>query len=372
MAKEVASTMDRSVLRIALVGTLIAAIGGCASSNTPVQPAAPFSGSATAATVFRRPDRPMAFAPRALASNAAKTSWLAPHAAQQNLLYVSDFTANAVDVYTYPKAALVGTLTGFYGPEGACTDANGNVWIASQDQFTIYEFAHGGTAPIQTLKQQNQLLVGCSVDPVDGTLAVDSFCEINSAFDCIDDGRVFVYADTKKAPKAYLISGMQFVYFCGYDTKGNLFVDGNQTSIGPFVLAELAKGSNAFKTISVDRTIYYPGGVQWDGTHLAVGDQEAGRELASSVHQLAISGSSAKVVSTTKLQGAMDVVQFWIQGSRIVAPDIQKGDDGDVRLFTYPAGGSPLHVIAGLSQPVGAAVSLAPTRNPSLQRRAVP
>src|SRR6202034_3377504 len=63
-------------------------------------------------------------------------------------------------------------------------------------------------------------------------------------------------------------------YFCGYDDEGNLFVDGlSAPGTGHFALAELPKGGSALKTITPNQYIGWPGGVQWDGKHVAIGDQ---------------------------------------------------------------------------------------------------
>lgn len=345
-------------------------LAGCGTTATSLQPGAQSPGGAPLGpAIARLGNRLIARLPSKFELNeAARSSWMAPDAKRHDLLYVSDGPNNVVDVYTYPKGKLVGTLGGFSWPEGECADAQGNVWITSQDQFEIFEYAHGGKTPIATITQQDQLLDGCSVDTTTGALAVDSLCQVH-AFECISYGSVFVYTNIKKPPTQYSDSNIGYVYFCGYDSNGNLFVDGEQPQNGPFQLAELPKGSSTFTNISLNRIIYYPGGVQWDGKYVAVGDQQAGDELTSSVHQIAVKGSTGTVVSTTKLEGTLDVVQFWIQGSRIVAPDIQKGNAGDVRLFSYPLGGVPLRVISGLSQPLGATVSLAQSV-PFLNRRA--
>jgi hypothetical protein len=285
-----------------------------------------------------------------------------PAAKQQNLMYITDFEKNVVDVYSYPAGKLVGSIGGFEGPEGACADATGNVWIADQNNFQIHEFAHGGTKPLTTLTLPNQLVDGCSFDPSSGALAVDTFCQV-SAYSCIANGSVFLYSNIKNQPKQYPVLDAVNVYFCGFDNKGNLFADAFETAgAGPFVLAELQKGSSSFQSISVNRPIYFPGGVQWDGTYLAVGDQQAGNELTSSVHQIAINGSTGTVVSTTKLQGVEDVVQFWIQGSTLVVPNIGLKDEADARLYGYPTGGSPSVIASGFGEPLGSAISLATTK----------
>lgn len=366
--------MVSSFRRIAFFGITLTFLAGCGTTATSLrpdsQPAQP-SSSGTALTrlgsqlLARRPSRfPI--------NRAAKSSWIAPSAQHQDLLYISDAANSTVDVYTYPKGKLIGALSGFSIPEGLCADARGNVWITSQDQYEILEYAHGGTTPIATITQQDQLLDGCSVDPSTGALAVDSLCQINAGFECVASGSVFVYTNIKKPPTQYTDSNIEYVYFCGYDSNGNLFIDGNQTANGPFELAELPKASNTFTNITLDRIIYYPGGVQWDGKYIAVGDQMAGDEFTSSVHQIAVKGSTGTVVGTTKLEGSDDVVQFWLQGSRVVAPDYEKTGASDVRLFKYPDGGVPIRVITGLLEPLGATVSLAQNGVPSRKLRATP
>jgi hypothetical protein len=367
--------MGYSLRRVVIFGITLILLAGCGMRETSLQPnIQPAEYGPTATALARLGNQLIARRPSEFELNeAAKSSWMAPNAKQQDLLYVSDAANNWVDVYTYPKGKLVGTLGGFSSPEGACTDARGNVWITSQRQNEILEFAHGGTTPIATLTQEDQLFDGCSVDTTTGTLAVDSFCQLSVA-ECVQPGSVFIYTNIKKPPKRYGDSNINLIYFCGYDSNGNLFVDGNQDGFDPPAeLAELPKGSSTFTNISLNRIIYFPGGVQWDGKYIAVGDQEAGGELTSSVHQIAVTGSTGTVVSTTKLEGTEDVVQFWIQGSRIVAPDIERTGANDVRLFKYPAGGVPVGVITGgLLEPYGATVSLAQKGVPSRNKGATP
>ena len=336
-------------------------LAGCGGIQSAVQPVASSRAFTFDRAAVAGPGRAFAARlsfPRA-ASDGARPTWMRPDAKAQDLLYVSDFPNNVVDVLSYPGGEQVGSLGGFHGPEGACTDAKGNVWIANQDAFEIVEYAHGGTSPIATLSLPQELIDGCSVDLATGTLAVDSYCEVSSNFTCIENGSVFVYTDTQKPPQQYSVVQARVVYFCGYDSHGDLFVDADQTGGDVFVLAELRSGASAFTAITLDRHIYYPGGVQWHGKYLAVGDQNAGNELTSSVHRVRVKGSRGTVVGTTKLEGVGDVVQFWIQGSTIVAPNIGEGEPSDVRLFDYPVGGTPTIVGGGFNQPIGSTVSLA-------------
>jgi hypothetical protein len=52
-------------------------------------------------------------------------SWMLPEAKSKDLLYLSDNTGDQVYVFSYPSDKLVGTLTGFGSPVGACVDKRG-------------------------------------------------------------------------------------------------------------------------------------------------------------------------------------------------------------------------------------------------------
>ena len=62
-----------------------------------------------------------------------------------DLLYVAPNNA-AVTYYTYPAGELVGTLNA--SGSGLCSDTSGNIFVV--DRYSITEFAHGGTSPINT------------------------------------------------------------------------------------------------------------------------------------------------------------------------------------------------------------------------------
>lgn len=99
-------------------------------------------------------------------------SWMAPDAGKKSLLYVSDYQNDAVYVFSFPAGELTGTLSGFAGPFGECTDTAGNVFIANARPPEVLEYAHGGTSPIATIKDPGQYPYACSVNPTTGNLAV--------------------------------------------------------------------------------------------------------------------------------------------------------------------------------------------------------
>jgi hypothetical protein len=271
-----------------------------------------------------------------------------PQARSGDLLYVSDTDTSEVYVYSYPSDKLVGALKDFRDPGGECVDKSGDVFITNTGDDEILEFAHGGTTPLATLSDPGYFPFGCSVDPTSGNLAVAN----NFASSGSGQGNVVVYTHAKGKPKGdYTDPNINQMLLCGYDDKGNLFVDGFTKGSG-FAFAELRSGSTTFTNITLNQSIGSPGGVQWDGKHVAVGDQST-----NIVYQFSISGKKGTKAGSTPLTGAAEVVQFWIAGSKLIGPDAGASDVG---IWNYPAGGSATKKITGLYIPLGATLSKAP------------
>jgi hypothetical protein len=274
-------------------------------------------------------------------------SWMAPDAKEQDLLYVSN--ATTVTVYSYPQGKLEGTLKGFYRTEGECVDKKGDVFITNLGTGQIFEYAHGSARRFATLKSPAAEPIGCSVDATTRDLAVSTL-----------GGTVEIYKKARRNPTKYTDPQIPRFFYCGYDDKGNLFVDG-QNGSELFKLAELPKGSDAFKAVTLNQSIGWPGGVQWDGGHVAVGDQDAPVIYEFIVRE----GQGAEVGSTPLGSHAFDVAQFFIQGQTVVAPNVYFTGKGgtlkahsDALLFHYPAGGAATKAIKNeVRFPNGAVVS---------------
>jgi hypothetical protein len=292
-------------------------------------------------------------------------SWILPEAKKSDLLYISDLLAQVVDIYTYGKGyKLVGQLTGFFNPEGLCVDKVGNVYVTNDTSDGVYqitEYAHGSTTATRTINNPDGRSNGCSVDPTTGNLAVADFWGPSETI-----GNVAVFPKASGPPTSYSNPNIFYDYYCAYDDKGNLFVDG-ETEGSVFGLGELSKGGSTLNFVNVDETIYLPGGVQWDGKYLAVGDQVAVKHnFTSTIYQFSISGSQATTVNTMVLTGSTQVAQFWIPrihdgakrhyGDRLIGPN-QNG--GDTLFWKYPSGGNPTVTIPGETDPIGATLSLA-------------
>ncbi len=257
------------------------------------------------------------------------------------LLYVSDWAAGEIFVFSYPAGALVATIADDRYPLGLCSDSKGNVWVTNfgAGKNQIVEYAHGGTTPIATLDDPKEEPRGCAVDPTTGNLAV-----VNGG-----RGSVSIYSKASGTPQAYE-PDLVYPFACTYDDSGDLFVDGYHLRFGDkFALSELPSGSAAFQRVRVKESVGLPGDLQWDGENVAAGDDES----PSVIYLLHVSrtGKYAKLEDTISLEGPIreppQGVQFWIQSGVLIMPfGIHKYVD-EVGLWNYPAGGKYTSAIAG-------------------------
>jgi hypothetical protein len=285
------------------------------------------------------------------------SSWMSSGAkAAPRLLYVSDLQTFDVYVYRFPSLKLSGKLTGFDDPQGECTDAGGNVWIANTQANEMLEYAHGGVSPIASLSDPLGFPVGCAIDPTSGNLAVANLDDYSGA------GSVLVYPNAAGTPRAYGNPSIAANYFAAYDRKGNLYVSGASHHHG-YLLAMLLHGSSSISLLSIKGgTLYFPGTVAWNGSTLVLGDQECKKKTNSCFYELSVSGKTATITGTTPLSGSCDVAQAWVGATQIAGGnDAQSCGPGksSVGIWPYPAGGNPDPSVAGPQAPVGATVSSA-------------
>jgi hypothetical protein len=315
--------LTRGALTIGACGALLA---GCGASPPPIAGPGAIPQSRGIAT---RADR--------------GKSWMLPEAKSENLLYVSSYY-KYVNVYSYPKGKLVGTLTGFGILAEDCSDKLGNVWIIDNQYGKIYEYAHGGVTPIATLTPPSSDPLSCAVSPRNGDLAVGTGTE-----------ELVIYPRGTGMPIEYADYPVEGFFYCGYDPKGNLFISA-LTSSYKFQFAELVKGASSIANIALDQSIELPGGVAAKARQVAVGDEQTG-----TIYEFQISGSSGTKVGTTPLSGASQALnQFLIDGGRVVAA-VSSQDAPAVDFFDFPAGGTPIKSITrDLQEPLGVAISLAP------------
>jgi hypothetical protein len=291
------------------------------------------------------------------AGSAHGRSWMTPDAQSGDLLYVSD-TNGGVYVYSYPAAKLVGTLTGFAGPSGLCSDQAGDVFVVDTPAVAILKYPHGGKKPIEVLHVYGYYPSGCSVDAKSGDLAVANYTS-NPQF---GPGSVTIFRKGKGMGQSYQDSSFNEYFFCSFDAKGNLYVDGTNAATSQTQFAEMPRGSSSFTNITLNQTLGpYPGAVQWDGKYVALDDA-----TTDVLYRIKVTGSNGTVVGMTRFKGDHStlVSQFWIAGRTIVVPygrltrSVRK-----MGFWLYPAGGAPsksFDAPAGASELFGTTISVAP------------
>jgi hypothetical protein len=269
-------------------------------------------------------------------------SWIKPGNASKKLLYVVDRGAASVEIYTYPKLVHVGELTGFNTPLFDCADQAGNVWVVDYGTATVYEYAHGGTTPINVLSNVYNPYE-CDVNNKTGDLAVAT----NIVSSSLDLGEVAIYHNASGSPTVYSDRNFMLIDGLAYDNAGNLFVDGYGGS-DHFHYAELPSGSSDFTEITLSESPASPGAVRWDGHYVVIGD------YANTLYQT----HGATVVSTITLNlPSSELRGFLIVHKKVVVADAYYSPSIDI--FAYPAGGSPKKQIAsGLTSPWDVALSL--------------
>ncbi len=251
------------------------------------------------------------------------------------LLYASDNERAQVLVFSYPSGSLMQTLTGFaYPPYFICSDDTGDVFVPTTDYSSpgyIYEFAHGGTQPVETLNDPGPgHALSCSVDPTTGNLAI------------ANGPNVAVYAPGQGTPTIYEASDVG-AYDCAYDDSGDLFVD------GPYYgdeIAELPAGGMNFSDIALSKatgTLH----LQWWNERLVLYGGTDGVHGPYEIYQVRVSGSSGIVSGPVLLYGKakhrLGDVEFTLSGSTVIMPEGPGHSLLD--LWHYPKGGQAYGVI---------------------------
>jgi hypothetical protein len=353
--------MARQAFFICAVAVALAA---CSSGGSqPTSALAPQAFHATARGML----------PASLARGAAqfhpihRKSWVAPDVAgAPRLLFISDFEAGVVDIFTMPALTLKGQLTGFTDPEGMCVDSNGAIWIANTGASELEQYSRSGTL-LKTLSIPGEYPASCAVNNSNGDLAVG-----NIESTAGEAGSIMIFKNGSGSGSTYTNSSFYFYFFLGYDPNGNLFFDGTNSSRTSSYFAELPAGSSSTKLITLSGgTLYLAGFVQWyrPGNYIALGDQECGGTGASCVYWVTVSGSGGTITATTDLTNyeggqVCDLVQGVVAaaGQKYLAgPDYESCGytDSTVYRWPYEAGGSPTNYndSESLEEPIGAAVS---------------
>ncbi len=366
---DLSNATRRALLASAAAGALTACSSGAGMQTTPAPVIAPNTVQTDAHAAVSR-DKKTAIPTLAARPNAAQhpnhaKTWVSPDVdGAPRLLFISDYGADAVDIFTMPAMKLKGTITGLSSPEGECTDAKGNLWVANTGLQEMLQYSRTGTL-LNTLSVPNEYPASCAVDKATGDLAVSNIESTSGP------GDIVIFKNASGTGTAYSNPSIYQYFFLGYDPNGNLFFDGTDSSRTSSYFAELPVGSGTTKTIALSGgTLHFAGMVQWDkaGNYVALGDQQCGGAPAACIYWVSVSGSGGTVTGTTTLsnyQGGSvcDLTQGAIaaNGQQYVA-----GADYETCGYTattadrwaYPAGGMPTNdnTTASFVEPIGAAV----------------
>ncbi len=270
-------------------------------------------------------------------------------AAITDLLYASASDGAHIYILTYPQGKLVrkiGPPSGTISLQGLCSDAKGDVFATSVskgkgsggDEGHLYEYAHGGSKILWTLTFYDAAPFGCSVDPTSGTIAVATV-GLGSR-----TGEVWTYTPGSNYGKQYYSYDIHNFFYCAYDGKGNLFVNGEGAGTQMY-LDELPRGKSGLTELSLSKYVSVSGmgQLQWDGKYMTLEHLTAGV-----IYQLSVSGSEAKIVGKTPLSGWNGSALSAIDGKTVMVPT--GVSQTSIGVWKYPSGGKALK---NLSSPSG-------------------
>jgi len=266
-------------------------------------------------------------------------------------IFVSDAVSNVVNIYD-KTGKMLGQLTGFSQPQGLAADLKGNLYVADTNNSEIKVYAPPYTKAPKILADPGYFPAGVAVLTVGKTtyVGVSNIC---SAPNCTQGG--FIVYKNGKSKGAFQSSNIYRVYFCGFDAKGNLYADGQNSSGGGVygVVPNAINNKTAYKVDSTGNTIVFPGGVQVNLQGKIAIDDQSGAAIYT--YNPPKGGTFGSPVKTTPLSGSGDTVTFAFTSSD---KDVWTADalNASSYEFAYPAGGSPVTTISVGGQPIGVAV----------------
>ena len=265
------------------------------------------------------------------------------------LMYASSTDGRHIYVFSYPQGKLAHQLTppaGTISLQGLCSDASGNVYVTSISKGKgsggaeghLYEYAHGGTNVLWTLDFYEAAPFGCALDPKAKTIAISTI-GIGSR-----NGEVWTFTPGSSSGKQYSTYNTRNYFYCAYDGKGDLFVNGVGSGTQMY-LDELVSGKSQMIELSLNKYISVSGmgQLQWDGKNMTLEHLTAG-----AIYRFSVSGSQAKIVGKTPLSGWSGSALSTIAGRSVLVPTgvSQTG----IGVWKYPSGGK---LLKRLSSPSG-------------------
>jgi hypothetical protein len=267
-------------------------------------------------------------------------------------IFISDSVNDAVDIYN-TSGKLLGQIVGFSGPQGLATDGKGNLYVADTGNSRIQIYAPPYKKVAKSLSDADEYPVGVSVLNDGEFVAVTNILSSSGGA-----GSVVVYKNGE-AGAPITNSNFAEVYFAAFDGKGNIYVDGTNSSrtfeIGEIV--DATGGGKTLKTLKYSGTIGFPGGIQATiGNKIAVEDQENSTVYTFNPPKNGVLGSP---VATTPLNGAGDIVAFVFtqDGKGLWGSDAA---NEDAAKYAYAKGGNAITTFAA----PGGGIAIVPAEIP--------
>lgn len=260
--------------------------------------------------------------------------------------YIFNYYGSYASIFDYPKStAMIGQINGL-GGQGCTNVLHGYgkkiFWNAQRTNDLIVEY-HVPHKFLRSVTVNYTYTSSCAMN-TSGDLAVGVL--LGNSYGA--GGQVVIFKNAQGTGKVYN-TPLYKEYFNGYDSAGNLFADGEDSS-GNFKLVELPVGQTKFITITTSNSPQFPGSVQWDGTYLTVFDQ-----IADATYRYTVSGTTAQLKKTVQYSGISDCAQTWIVKGIVYCADAGN-NDGEV--LPYPAGGKPIATFTGsFDEPLGVTAS---------------
>jgi sugar lactone lactonase YvrE len=271
----------------------------------------------------------------------AGPGWLSPqakHGKGKQLIYVADFTGNAIEIYSASGSnqSPIGQITdGISGPEGCAVDRHGNLYVANAVNQTVTMYPHGGTT--------YKLLYTGFAYPTN--VNVDSKGTVYVA-DLVGEKVVEFPRGKTRSSRTISISYPQGV---GLDAKNNLYIEYNTGShgAGPGTVNEYPPKST--KGTNLNLPISWAAGDAVDGS----GDIAAADQNNAAVY---VFPPGSTTPSLTITQGLEDPFRLAFDKPfahlYVADPEVAA-----LRVYDYPSGTLVNTITSGLKSVYGVAVS---------------
>jgi hypothetical protein len=248
-------------------------------------------------------------------------------------VYISDFSANAVNVYAPSGGAPIGSITtGVNGPLGTWINEKGTLYVSNVNNGTVTEYPAGSTTPSVTLTAATGA-IGVAVGKK-GTVYVPDF----------GGNQVYAYAGGSTTPTTTVaLSGPE-----GTAVGHNAHVfQAFSPSLGdveryePFLVNGVDLGLSG---------IVAPGDAKLDSLgNLLVGDQIGNNGSVVDVYPPGATSPSAQIPVTHAYKFALDQANTTLY--------VADPSTGIVSVYSYPSGTPQSVTFSGLSSAYGVSVS---------------